>query len=66
MTKPTRVRKLTLHTTQGDAGELLRESQFVVRYRDEALSRPELAISLTWRKVRGEMQMGVRAIEAGR
>lgn len=47
MKKPPPIKKLTLHTTQGNAGELLRESQFVVRYRDEALSRPELAISLT-------------------
>jgi serine/threonine-protein kinase HipA len=47
MTILRRVKELALHTTQGDAGHVLRESQFVVRYRDEALSRPELAISLT-------------------
>ncbi len=42
-----RVKRLDLHTTQGESGALLRESQFVVRYTDEALKRPELAISLT-------------------
>jgi serine/threonine-protein kinase HipA len=42
-----RVKRLDLHTTQGESGALLRESQFVVRYTDEALERPELAISLT-------------------
>ena len=42
-----RVKKLDLHTTQGESAALLRESQFVVRYSDEALNRPELAISLT-------------------
>jgi serine/threonine-protein kinase HipA len=47
MTKPARVKELYLHTTQGDAGELIRESQFVVRYNDEALRRPVLAVSLT-------------------
>ena len=47
MTQPLRVKKLDLHTTQGESGALLRESQFVVRYADEALKRPELAISLT-------------------
>jgi serine/threonine-protein kinase HipA len=47
MTKPARVKELHLHTTQADAGALMRESQFVVRYNDEALKRPELAISLT-------------------
>lgn len=44
---PMRVKSLDLHTTQGDSGALLRESQFVVRYTDDALHRPELAISLT-------------------
>jgi serine/threonine-protein kinase HipA len=44
---PLRIGKLELHTTQGDAGLLLRESQFVVRYSDEALAHPERAISLT-------------------
>ena len=43
----TRVETLLLHTTQGDAGTLHRESQFVVRYNDIALDRPELAIALT-------------------
>lgn len=47
MTAPPRIKKLELHTTQGESGTLLRESQFVVRYTDEALARPELAISLT-------------------
>ena len=42
-----RIRKLAVATTQGEAGELFRESQFVFRYRDEALARPDLAISLT-------------------
>ena len=42
-----RVKELALHTTEGHAGKLLREAQFVVRYHDDALSRPELAISLT-------------------
>lgn len=47
MTTLGRVKELRLHTVQGHAGQLLREAQFVVRYRDEALSRPELGISLT-------------------
>lgn len=47
MTKPLRIKALNLHTTQGDAGALLRQSQFVVRYNDATLERPELAISLT-------------------
>ncbi len=47
MSRALRVKKLDLHTTQGEAGQLLRESQFVVRYRDAALARPELALSLT-------------------
>jgi len=42
-----RVKSLALHTTQGESGALLRESQFVVRYTEEALERPELAVSLT-------------------
>ena len=42
-----RLKRLAVATTQGEAGELFRESQFVFRYRDEALARPELAISLT-------------------
>jgi serine/threonine-protein kinase HipA len=47
VTPPTRIKRLDLHTTQGKAGALLRESQFVVRYTEEALERPDLAISLT-------------------
>ena len=43
----TRVKTLLLHTTQGDAGTLHRESQIVVRYNDSALDRPERAIALT-------------------
>jgi serine/threonine-protein kinase HipA len=46
MSRPRRVKQLVLHTTQGDAGRLLRESQFVVRYSDAALSHPERALSL--------------------
>jgi serine/threonine-protein kinase HipA len=47
MSKPGRVKTLRLHTTQGAAGALLRESQFVVRYGDDALAHPERAIALT-------------------
>lgn len=47
MTTSTRVRKLALHTTQGTVAVLHRESQFVVRYDEQALARPALAISLT-------------------
>jgi serine/threonine-protein kinase HipA len=47
LSKRGRIKALLLHTSQGDSGTLLRESQFVVRYTDEALARPELAISLT-------------------
>jgi serine/threonine-protein kinase HipA len=47
VTPPRRVKRLDLHTTQGESGALLRESQFVVRYTDDALGHPELAISLT-------------------
>jgi serine/threonine-protein kinase HipA len=47
MSDSLRVKALTLHTTQGLAGRLFRESQFVVRYSEEALARPERAISLT-------------------
>ena len=47
MTQALRVKTLDLHTTQGESGALLRESQFVVRYPEQALNRPELAISLT-------------------
>ena len=45
--KPARVKRLALETTQGHAGELLRESQFVTRYSDEAVGRRELALSLS-------------------
>ncbi|MEO5676472.1 MAG: type II toxin-antitoxin system HipA family toxin [Usitatibacter sp.] len=45
--RPTRVKRLALETTQGRAATLLRESQFVVRYSDIALTRGELALSLT-------------------
>jgi serine/threonine-protein kinase HipA len=47
VTTARRVRELALHTTQGDAGRLLREAQFVVRYRDDAVGRAALGISLT-------------------
>lgn len=47
MTRVLRVKTLNLHTTQGASGALLRQSQFVVRYTEEALKRPDLAISLT-------------------
>lgn len=47
MTRAGRVKALRLHTSQGAAGRLLRESQFVVRYDDDALGRPERAIALT-------------------
>ncbi len=47
MTKVTRVKQLDLHSTQGDSGLLVREAQFVVRYSEEALQHPELALSLT-------------------
>jgi len=47
LSKRGRIKALLLHTTQGHSGTLLRESQFVVRHNDEALARPELAISLT-------------------
>ena len=39
-----RIKKLYIHTTQGYAGELARESQFVFNYRSD---RPETEISLT-------------------
>ena len=42
-----RLKRLEILTTQGAAGSLHRESQFVFRYADEALARPERAISLT-------------------
>ncbi len=45
--KAPRVRVLQVETTQGHAAALHRESQFVLRYADAALDRPELALSLT-------------------
>ena len=42
-----RLKRLAILTTQGDAGSLHRESQFIFRYTDEALAHPERAISLT-------------------
>lgn len=47
MSKAARIPSLTIHTTQGGAGMLVRASQFVVRYSDDALARPQRAISLT-------------------
>ena len=47
MTKPLRIPVLSIRTTQGEAGQLMRDSQFIVRYKDKALKRPDLAISLT-------------------
>ncbi len=43
---PRRVKRLEIETTQGHAASLHRESQFVLRYSDVALGRPELALSL--------------------
>lgn len=45
--KAKRFKHLDVETTQGPAGSLHRESQFVFRYHDEALGKPERAISLT-------------------
>lgn len=42
-----RVKLLQVETTQGHAAALHRESQFVLRYADASLGRPELALSLT-------------------
>ena len=42
-----RLKRLSILTTQGAAGTLHRESQFVFRYADEALAHPGRAISLT-------------------
>ncbi len=42
-----RVRRLEIETAQGHAASLHRESQFVLRYAEEALDRPALALSLT-------------------
>ena len=47
MKRPSRVKRLEIETAQGHAASLLRESQFVLRYADEALGREERAISLT-------------------
>ena len=41
------VKQLEINTTQGPAATLHRESQFVLRYHDEALTNPRRAISLT-------------------
>lgn len=45
--RPPRVKRLEVETTQGRAASLHRESQFVLRYDEDALGRPELAVSLT-------------------
>jgi serine/threonine-protein kinase HipA len=45
--KVPRVRLLEVETTQGHAAALHRESQFVLRYADASLDRPELALSLS-------------------
>lgn len=45
--KAARVKRLRLHTTQGNAALLYREAQFVVRYLDTALERPQLGLALT-------------------
>lgn len=42
-----RVKLLEVETTQGPAAALHRESQFVLRYADASLDRPELALSLS-------------------
>lgn len=44
---PRRVKRLEIETTQRHAATLHRESQFVLRYREEALDEPALALSLT-------------------
>ena len=41
-----RVKRLEIHTAQGPAATLYRESQFVLRYHDTALADPRLALSL--------------------
>src|SRR4051812_39616364 len=45
--KPARVKRLEVGTTQGHAGALHRESQFIFRYAEPALGRAPLAVSLT-------------------
>lgn len=45
--KAPRAKLLQVETTQGHSASLHRESQFVLRYADPALERPELALSLT-------------------
>lgn len=45
--KARRVKLLEVETTQGRAATLHRESQFIVRYTDASLDRPERALSLT-------------------
>lgn len=44
---PGRVKELELVTTQGVAGKLLRESQFITRYSDEAIADPSRALALS-------------------
>lgn len=43
---PRRIKRLAITTTQGPAAALHRESHFVLRYRDEALDQPRLALAL--------------------
>lgn len=45
--KAPRVKLLQVETTQGHSASLHRESQFVLRYADVSLDRPDLALSLT-------------------
>ena len=45
--KASRIKLLQVETAQGRAAALHRESQFVLRYADRALDRPDLALSLT-------------------
>jgi serine/threonine-protein kinase HipA len=45
--KTRRIKRLEIETTQGAAGTLFRESQFVFRHADAAVGRAELAISLS-------------------
>ena len=45
--KPRRVKELELTTTQGFAGNLLRESQFITRYSQEAIADPSRALALS-------------------
>lgn len=45
--KPRRIKRLEIETTQGYAGSLFRESQFIFRYGESALEDRARAISLT-------------------